>query len=456
MRSLRIAAVLSVASLVVVGASCTSLLGDFNGANGSGGDGGPQNDASLDGTSSDGGDTGTAESGGGEGGGSEGGGGGDGGQDGGAPFSCILASAQKRALTGGDAGTISADNLFVYHASMTGVLALVRTGTAPALAYAFRSDRPGDAPQVTQLQGVSTPANLWSSARSADDTSTYALASDQQGNLVLYQWLDSMNGGATVVSTRAAGAPYETSKIVPTSTGIFYGSAIQGDGVATDFEKPPAAPVFTSSDVISTAVDTGLIDGQRAYRLSDDSVSLIYYGSDMTLHQGIFPAGQATTTNTRQFSTTQMAPLSFQADGANVDISAAVLIGDAGMTFGLFTAVVPEAQVATFNPATTLKQVPLGAGLTAPPCFASFPGGIVLGVPTLSGIDLYVIDPATATILYSATGASNLLNGDTAIVTCGLGLGATVPGQIDLNLIWTDNAGSGTQNLLYAPIVCTP
>jgi hypothetical protein len=77
-------------------------------------------------------------------------------------------------------------------------------------------------------------------------------------------------------------------------------------------------------------------------------------------------------------------------------------------------------------------------------------------VPTLSGIDLYVIDPATATILYSATGASNLLNGDTAIVTCGLGLGATVPGQIDLNLIWTDNAGSGTQNLLYAPIVCTP
>ncbi len=458
MRFSRISAVISVASLVAVGASCTSLLGDFNSVNGSGADGGTQGDSSLDGMSNEAGDSGITESGGGsEGGSPESGGGGDGGKDASAPFSCTLASSEKRALTGGDGGTISADNLFVYNTSMTGVLALVRTGSPPGLAYAFRSDRPGDAPQVTELQGPSSsPARLLSSARSVDNTVTYALASDQQGNVILYQWLDSMNGNPTAISTQSSTVSYVTSKIVPTTTGVFYGSAIQGTGVVTDVEMPPAAPVFSPSNVISTTDDTGLTDGQRAYRLSDDSVSLIYFGSDMTLHQGIFPPGATTTTNTRQFSAAQMVPLAFQADGTNVDIAAAMLIGDAGMTFGAFTASVPEAQIGTFNPATTLKEVPLGAGLTAQPCFTSYPGGMVLAVPTLSGIDLYVIDPATATIVYSATGASNLLNGDTAIVTCGLGMGEALPGQIDLNLIWTENAGTGGQNLLYAPIVCTP
>ncbi len=286
-RLLAILPVLPAALLVAAAASCTALLGDFNGPAGSGGDGGPLGDSSLDGTTGDASDTGTAdggEAGGGEGGGPEGGGGGDGGQEGGT-VSCALVASQQRVVTGGDGGTIAADNLFVYGASQTNVLALVKTGTDPSLAFAFRSDRPGDAPQTVDLAGASTPANLMSSARSVDNTRTYVLASDQSNNLLLWDWPDGMNLQGAPTSTVATVVQYQASRMTPTNTGLFFASAIQSQGVFVDYEMPPAAPQFAPSTQISTVVDTGLGDGQRTYHLSDDSVMLLYFANDGTLHQ---------------------------------------------------------------------------------------------------------------------------------------------------------------------------
>ena len=183
--------VLPFASMLGAVASCTSLLGDFNSSNGTGDDGGPQLDSSMDGTASDAadaGDTGSTGDAGGEGStGEAGGGGNDGGQDGGgSTLACSLVGADQRVLTGNDGGTISADNLYVYNTSQTNVLALVKTGSPPGLAYSFRSDRPGDAPQVVQLAGSSTAANLVYSARSVDNAHTFVLGSDQSSNLLLW------------------------------------------------------------------------------------------------------------------------------------------------------------------------------------------------------------------------------------------------------------------------------
>jgi hypothetical protein len=449
--------VVPLASLLAAGASCTALLGDFSSSTGSAGDGGPQSDASLDGTTSDAadaGESGPGDSGGGEGGQGEAGGG-DGGKDGAPPFSCALALGQQRLVTGGDGGTISADNLYAYHASQTNVLALAKTSSAPDLAYWFRSDRPGDAPQAVQLQG-SGPARLMSAARSADDTATYVLASDSQNNILLYDWLDSMGIGAGPISTRATTISYQASKMLPTTTGILFASAIQNQGVFVDYEIPAAAPQYFPNTEISTYIDTGLTDGTRTYRLSDDSVSLLYYGSDMTLHQNHYAAGTGALSTSRQFFAGQMLPLSFQADGTNVDIAVVMATDDAGTTYGFFTGVVPESQLFTFDPTTALKPVQAIAVGGPNGCFASYPGAIVALLPNTSGMDLYVVDAATATVTYSLVGASNILPMDTAIAGCGMGTASVTSTEIDFDVIWTENVGSGAQNLFYAPLDCKP
>jgi hypothetical protein len=208
-----------------------------------------------------------------------------------------------------------------------------------------------------------------------------------------------------------------------------------------------------SANQISNQDDTGLTDGDRTYVLSDGSVSLLYYGSDLTLHQNIYEPGGLTLKSTRQFFTGQMLPLSFLADGTNVDVAVVESTGDAG-ALGIFTGVVPESQIGTFDP-TTLKPLS-GFAISGPnACVTAYPGYLLALIPTTSGMDLYVIDVATASVAYSLTGASNILHGDTEIVACGLGNAANIGNTLNFNLIWTENAGGGTQNLEYAPLQCT-
>ncbi len=458
---MRLSRLVPFASLLATGAGCTSLLGDFSQATGSG-DGGPQSDSSLDGTTSDAadsgaGETGTPESGTNEGGSGEAGGAGDAGEGGSPTPTCALVGSLERVVTGADGGTISADNLFVYYASMTNVLALVKTGSPPSLAYAFRSDRPGDAPQALQLQNQGSNANLMSSARSVDGTSTYALASDPNGNLVVFDWPDGTGLDSTPAYTHAepSGVQYQTSKMVPKSAGLFFASAVQAHGLFVDLEDPSAAPQFLASTQISTTVDTGISDGQRAYRMSNDGVSLFYYGSDATMHQDIYPAGSVTPTSSRQFSTGTALPVSLLADGTNVDVAVVQPLGDAGNAYGVFTGVVPESQLGTFA-LSSLKQVPFTGGITTQPCIAAYPGGLALGFPALAGLDFYLIDVATGAITTALVGAANLLHSDTAIVTCALASVPGTPGAVDFDLIWTDNVGGGAQSLSFAPIDCTP
>ena len=77
--------------------------------------------------------------------------------------------------------------------------------------------------------------------------------------------------------------------------------------------------------------------------------------------------------------------------------------------------------------------------------------------PATAGVDLYVVDVATATTAYSLTGASNVLHSDTAIVACAVvqEVSSSTATQLKFDLVWTDNAGGGPQNVMFAPLVCT-
>jgi hypothetical protein len=376
---------------------------------------------------------------------------GDGGtmDSGASTFSCALAAAYERNITG-DGGTVSADGLTVYNASQSNVITLVKTGTGPAMAYAFRSDRPGDPVQTLQL-GSSTGSRLLSSARSVANNATLALAVDQN-SVYLYNWPD--NGSIGPPSVTGGTVNFDAVKMVPTNADIFYMEALHGGGTYVEVEPPSATPSAVAAVQVSTQDDTGISDGTRAYRLSDDSVMALYYASDMTLHQNMYPAGSTSPSANRQFFTGSILPFSFLANGPNVDVSAAIAIGDAG-AFGLFTGTIPESQLSGFDPGTSLKQV-MGAAISSMPCAAAFPGKLILLAPTTSGMDLIVIDVATATVSYSLTGASNILHGDNAIVTCGIGPAGVLGGVMTFEVVWAENAGgSGMQNLFYAPLQCT-
>jgi hypothetical protein len=466
MRSLRFAAVL--AALVTGAASCTSILGDFSsggGGDGGGSDGGTEGGGTTDGPqtgdSTNQGDTGGSDA-------PKGIDSGDaGGADGGTIVSCGISLGGQRIVTGGDGGTISADKLYVYNASQSNVLALIRTSNNPSLAFLFRSDRPGDAPQVLPLQGPGgIPSNLAAVTRSVDNTATYVFGNDNQNNQLLWNWPDntSLNGTPT---SAMEGFNYQATTIQATTAGLFYASAMNngptdggandGGGVYVDFPSspPPQLPNVNSNDMISTTVDTGLGDGARLYRLSDDSISLLYYASDRTVHQAHFPQNKTTPSSDRQYYTGPMQPVSWQADGTGtVDVAAAVPANEAGTQYTLITGVLPESQLFTFNPSTALKPISLGSPITSQPCLTSFPGKLLALIPTSAGMDLYIIDVATHSVVYSLTGANTVLNKDTSIVTCALGNATFVPGQLNFELIWTDNIGNGQQNLNYAPLQC--
>jgi hypothetical protein len=462
--------------MVTAAASCTSILGDFSsgtgggkdaGSNAEGGDdGGGTTDGPQMGDSTNGGDTGGDSPQGGDSG--DTGVGGDGGDAGGGIVSCAIVTAGQRVVTGGDGGTFSADKLYVYNTSQTNVLALIRTSTAPSLAFQFRSDRPGDAPNFVPLQGPGgTAATLAAETRSVDNTVTYVFGGDNQGNQLLWSWPDSQNINGNFTSA-LEGFNYQATTMQATTAGLFYASAMNngptdaggntGMGVYVDFPSMPPAqlPNVNSNDMLTTTVDTGLGDGARIYRLSDDSISLLYYASDLTLHQAHFPQNATTPSSDRQYYTSPMQPVSWQADGTGqVDVAAAVPVNEAGTEYTLTTGVVSESQLFSFDPSTALQPISFGSPITTQPCMTSFPGKVIALVPDLMGMDLYVIDIASHKVTYSLTGASTLLNSDTSIVGCALGNASFVGNQLNFELIWTDNIGNGQQTLNYAPLKCT-
>ena len=115
----------------------------------------------------------------------------------------------------------------------------------------------------------------------------------------------------------------------------------------------------------------------------------------------------------------------------------------------------PESQLFSFDPATTLKPLPQVFQPGSGTCLAVFPGKLVVLLPQTAGMDLYILDVATATVSYSLSGASNLLHSDTAITSCAIGTASVASNGLTFEVMWSDNVGGGLQNLMFAPLQCT-
>lgn len=437
-------------------ASCTALLGDFSSGSGPGADGGKD----TGGSNGDGGpDTGNP----GDGGGNDAtndadaGGGGDSGDggvaEGGGIVSCSLVKGDQRILNGDGGSPIAIESLRVFNASQTNVIGIVKTGSQGDVAYGFRSDRPGDAPNIVQFASSAGPARMLTSARSVANDTTYVLANDSSGTeSLLYTWPDGTNISSNPVSGAESNG-YQTAVMIDTNHGLFYGISTVSQGVYVDLEAPPALPQLTSQ--LLTTAFTGIGDGLPFYRLSDDSVSLVYPNpNDGAEHQVHYPAGSTTPSSDRVYYPQQMLPVSFLADGTNVDIAAVEFDPDAG-TVALATAAVPESQLFTFDAATTLKPLNQTFQPTSASCLAVYPGKLVALLPQAAGMDLYILDVATGTVSYSLVGASNLLNSDTTIAACAIGPASITSSGLTFEVMWSDNVGGGLENLMFAPLQCT-
>ncbi|HEY8089055.1 MAG TPA: hypothetical protein VIF09_14450 [Polyangiaceae bacterium] len=465
MRSLRAAAV--VASLFLAGAGCSTLLGDFSLTGG--GDGGSEGES---GTEGGGADVTNGESGGADSGDAtmgkdvstgDGPGGGDGGDsstsesgtsdasDGGGIVSCAIAAGFERMLNAAGA-TIAGDNLRVYNASQTSVLTLVQTSQGASPAYFVRSDRPTDTPQFVAMSGPGGVAHYMSSTRSVAGTGTYVLAEDAANNLLLYDWLDSAGIGAP--PTTFTQTNLDLANMVATAGGIFWEFGVNGQ-TYVDWEVPPTGFSLATAGAAISPTDQNIRDGQHLYRLSDDTVSVLFTEAD-GVHQGHYGPGSASLIGSRLYYTGGIIQYGFAPDGTNTDVASILATNDAG-AYGLFTARVPESQLFTFDVTSTMRQIPLSVPVGPQTCGTSWAGKFLALNPSTAGMDLYVFDMPTATIDYSLTGASNVLHADTAIVGCAVVLEASssTATQLKFDLVWTDNAGGGPQNVMLAPLICT-
>lgn len=435
-------------------AGCTSLLGDFSiGPDGGSSEGGPSDSGSgvdaktFDSAVSPGDaakDSGAAE------------GSPDGSLDGTAldasdagALTCVLQSSGQHMLATG----LSVDKLVVYRTSMTNSIAIVRSNNnLPPNAYEFRSDRPTQAPTVVTLAANS---RLIATARTSD--TTYVLTADGNGGAYFYPWPDSSGIGMSYVTTMtAAGESYQAGVMVPSGLDMFYAADLRdptgASGIFVNFLSSVAPPLMPGTQ-ISSQDDTGLGDGERSYALADGSVMLLYFAADGQLHQTHFAVGSTTPMIEWVFSTAVF-PFSFQRNGTGVDIALARLIADAGMSYQTITGTVPEGQLFTFDTAS-FKPVNFSVPTTVQPCLASYPGGLfVLDPAVTGGLDVTIVDPTTAAVTYSLSGASNLLHGDTSIVTCAAAPVTISASLMTFDIIWTENSG-GALNLFYAPVSCT-
>jgi hypothetical protein len=367
-------------------------------------------------------------------------------------LSCAIVGADQRQVNAAGA-TISADALAVFNRGQTSVLALARTGSPPALAYDMRSDRPGDAPTFVPLQSAAaSPAQLLGATRSVANDTSYVLAFDQQNEALIWSWPDGTGIGSAPAGAASRPSGLGAGQMTATSQGIFY-AVTDSTGAYADFQVPPALPSIVTANLIST-VGNGMSDGQRAYRLSDDRVSLIYVAPDGTSHQNEYAANSATMSSSRPFFSGSMIPYALQADGTNVDVSMVTFAADAAVP-SITTGVIPESQFFTFDPVAALQTVALPSTPSSTWCVTSYPGNLVFLAPTTAGMDLLVVDVASGTLSYSLTGASNLVHADSAIVNCAIAHPVIAANTLTFEVIWTDNTGGGPQNLEFAPLQCT-
>jgi hypothetical protein len=367
-------------------------------------------------------------------------------------LSCGLVGADQRQVNAAGA-TISADGLVAINAGQSSVIALALTASPPSLVYQMRADRPADAPNAFPLQGPSaSPAKLQGVTRSTDNTATYLFGADQAGNALLWSWPDSNNPSSTPTAVAPRSPVPGAGQTIATSKGIFY--AVTGSaGSFADYQVPPALPSIVVANQIST-IGAGMTDGQRGYRLSDDRVSLVYTDTDGFQHQNEYAANSATKSSSRVYYTGGMIPYTFQPNGSNVDVGAVIFPADASVP-SIATATIPESQLFSFDPGATLKPVTLPSSPSNTWCLTSYPGKMIFLAPTTAGMDLLVIDVATATLTYSLTGAANLVHSDTAIVNCSISHPTIAGNTMTFDVLWTDNAGGGPQNLEFAPLQCT-
>jgi len=368
-------------------------------------------------------------------------------------LSCGIVGADQRQVNATGA-TISADGLVVLNGGQANVVALAKTGSPPSLAWEIRSDRPGDAPTAFPLQGPSSaPGTLQGITQAGPGGTIYVLGSDQQNDSLLWSWPNGSNITAAPTSVTPRTPTPGGSQLAATSKGIFY-AVTTNTGAYADFEVPPTAPQVITANLITTQPN-GMTDGQRAYRLSDDRVSLVYTdATGQSQLQNEYAANSATLSSSRTYYAGGMIPYTFQPNGSSVDVGAVIFPADASVP-SIAVATVPESQLFSFDVASTLKTVTLPQPPSNTWCVTSYPGKMVFLAPTTAGMDLLVIDVATGTLVYSLTGASNLVHSDTAIVNCAIAPVTTTGNTLTFDVIWTDNAGGGPQNLEFAPLQCT-
>jgi hypothetical protein len=147
----------------------------------------------------------------------------------------------------------------------------------------------------------------------------------------------------------------------------------------------------------------------------------------------------------------------FSRHGAS-DVDVVVVVQDVGiMAYALYGAVLPESQLFTFD-LTNLKKLGTRslAAQTVVPGFAIDDGALTLLAPASdAGLDLFIFDLATATVRYSAVGASNLLHADANILGCAISRPFVAGPTWTYQVMWLDRAGAG-QTLSYAPLTCGP
>ena len=389
--------------------------------------------------------------------------------DGGAtPIHCDLSTKLGRSLTLSDGGTIvPGPESFTISSGAQGSrdIGTVRNGHSQAsFAFDFRWDRPGDAPNVIQI-----PDTIRATTRSLDGTATYAIAdrfdADAGHSVVdLYDWPDvtGVNQSAvTAWSTPFAAIAPGPGNLLDTPQGLLYVFTAGSGGIDGKTYLTPAGRDLDLSNPISDIPDYDVSNQGSLYQLSDGSVMVFVdtsVGGDasaLELHQLHLPQADspAVAADSRLFPVSPSLHM-FARDGAS---SADVMIAVedvANGTYSLYGGVLPESQLFTFD-LGSLKKLPTPpVTLPVAPCFALYQGVLtVLGPLGDTGLDLYMFDLASGTVIDSATGAGNLLNGDPNILGCAISPPIVAGSTTTFQLLWTDRADGG-ETLSYAPLVC--
>jgi hypothetical protein len=409
---------------------------------------------------------------------------------------CTILTKQQRPVT----MPMAINGYSVIHTTSSSVIVLVHMSgggsmPVPDVAFDLRTDQPTSMPNVSQLYSPmgtmqTHPLSLVTAARTADNTGTLILATDNNVPW-LYNWPDNNNSAPMPSSGNNGNASLAGAAMLDTPSGIFYALADQQGsmnntcpttsfpcGTFLDWENGRVPPTIGPPSMLDSVPDHSLSDSgfARTYVLSDGSaVSLLYSTPDpmnannYQLSQASvkMPAGGATVaSSTRVILPQGGMPLTFQRNGTNVDVGiVAPGQNDAGQpVYNAYFGEIPESKVFTFNVTTDLKKpdvfdaLGIGANYNGPPpCWATAGGKMLMLISagTNPGLNTIGLDIPKATISLSMLGASNLLTSDANVLSCSLAFASASGTQYVYDLVWADNAGgTGMETLNYAPLVC--